>query len=62
MKRIALYAGSFDPFTRGHADIVSRGLDLFDEVIVAIGTNEAKRNLYTAEQRQRARPPQGCTQ
>ena len=52
MKRIALYAGSFDPFTRGHADIVSRGLDLFDEVIVAIGTNEAKRNLYTAEQRQ----------
>ena len=52
MKRIALYAGSFDPFTRGHADIVSRGLALFDEVIVAIGTNEAKRNLYTAEQRQ----------
>ena len=51
MKRIALYAGSFDPFTRGHADIVSRSLDLFDEVIVAIGTNEAKRNLYTAEQR-----------
>ena len=51
MKRIALYAGSFDPFTRGHADIVARGLDLFDEVIVAIGTNESKRNLFTAEER-----------
>lgn len=51
MKRIALYAGSFDPFTRGHADIVTRGLDLFDEVIVAIGTNESKRNLFTAEER-----------
>ena len=51
MKRKALYAGSFDPFTRGHADIVARGLDLFDEVIVAIGTNDAKRNLFTAEER-----------
>ena len=38
MTRRALYAGSFDPFTRGHADIVTRGLALFDEVIVAIGT------------------------
>lgn len=51
MHSIALYAGSFDPFTRGHADIVSRGLALFDEVVVAIGTNEAKRNLYPAEVR-----------
>ena len=41
MKRTALYAGSFDPFTRGHADIVARGLCLFDEVIVGIGTNDA---------------------
>ena len=51
MTRRALYAGSFDPFTRGHADIVTRGLALFDEVIVAIGTNEAKRNLFSAEER-----------
>lgn len=51
MIRRALYAGSFDPFTRGHADIVTRGLALFDEVIVAIGTNEAKRNLFSAEER-----------
>lgn len=51
MHSIALYAGSFDPFTRGHADIVTRGLALFDEVVVAIGTNEAKRNLYPAEVR-----------
>ena len=51
MKRTALYAGSFDPFTRGHADIVARGLCLFDEVIVGIGTNDAKRNLFSAEER-----------
>lgn len=51
MIRRALYAGSFDPFTRGHADIVTRGLALFDEVIVAIGTNDAKRNLFSAEER-----------
>ena len=44
MKRIALYAGSFDPFTRGHADIVARGLDLFDELIVAIGTSAWSRS------------------
>lgn len=46
-----MYAGSFDPFTRGHADIVSRGLQLFDKVIIAIGKNESKRNLFSPEQR-----------
>ncbi len=46
-----MYAGSFDPFTRGHGDIVARGLELFDKVIIAIGVNESKRNLYTPEQR-----------
>lgn len=48
-----MYAGSFDPFTRGHADIVSRGLQLFDRVIIAIGVNESKRSLFTPEQRLR---------
>ncbi|MEQ8303778.1 MAG: pantetheine-phosphate adenylyltransferase [Cyclobacteriaceae bacterium] len=48
MKRIALFPGSFDPFTKGHEDIVLRGLTLFDEVIVAIGYNSAKSNRYFA--------------
>lgn len=41
MKR-ALFAGSFNPFTIGHADIVKRGLELFDEVVIAIGDNLEK--------------------
>lgn len=51
MNTTAMYAGSFDPFTRGHADIVMRGLELFDKVIIAIGVNESKRNLFTPEER-----------
>ena len=51
-KNIALFAGSFDPFTRGHADIVERSLAIFDEVIIAIGINEQKRTLFSAERRQ----------
>lgn len=46
-----MYAGSFDPFTRGHADIVARGLQLFDKVVIAIGVNESKRNLYAPQER-----------
>jgi pantetheine-phosphate adenylyltransferase len=42
MKKIALFPGSFDPFTNGHLDVVRRGLGLFDEVIIAIGTNSSK--------------------
>ncbi len=42
MKRIALFPGSFNPFTKGHADIVSRALKMFDEVIVGIGINSEK--------------------
>lgn len=53
MDTVAMYAGSFDPFTRGHADIVNRGLALFDKVIIAIGVNESKRCLFSSEQRQR---------
>ena len=45
-KRIALFPGSFDPFTKGHEDIVLRGLQLFDEVHVAIGHNSKKSNRY----------------
>ncbi|HCM77733.1 MAG TPA: pantetheine-phosphate adenylyltransferase [Cytophagales bacterium] len=46
MKRIALFPGSFDPFTKGHEDIVIRGLKLFDEIIVAIGYNSSKSRRY----------------
>jgi pantetheine-phosphate adenylyltransferase len=46
MKRIALFPGSFDPFTKGHEDIVLRGLTLFDEIIIAVGYNSAKSKRY----------------
>ena len=45
-KRIALFPGSFDPFTKGHYDIVERGLKLFDEIVIAIGYNSKKQNRY----------------
>lgn len=45
-KRIALFPGSFDPFTKGHEDIVLRGLQLFDEIIIAIGYNAQKSQRY----------------
>ena len=46
MKRIALFPGSFDPFTMGHFDIVVRGLILFDEIIIAIGKNSQKTRYF----------------
>lgn len=46
MKRIALFAGSFDPFTKGHEDIVLRGLKVFDEIVIAIGYNSQKSSRY----------------
>lgn len=46
MKKIAVFPGSFDPFTRGHHDIVLRSLEIFDEVIIGIGYNSAKKNRY----------------
>jgi pantetheine-phosphate adenylyltransferase len=46
VKRIAIFPGSFDPFTKGHEDIVLRGLHLFDEIIIAIGYNSGKSQRY----------------
>jgi len=46
MKKVALFPGSFDPFTKGHEDIVLRGLKLFDEIIISIGYNSAKNTRY----------------
>lgn len=50
MKR-AIFPGSFDPLTLGHYDIISRGVTLFDELIVAIGVNAGKKYMFTLEQR-----------
>jgi pantetheine-phosphate adenylyltransferase len=49
MKKIAFFPGSFDPFTKGHEDIVLRALDLFDEVIVGIGNNANKKRYFSVE-------------
>lgn len=51
MSRIALYPGSFDPLTNGHISLVERGLDIFDEVIVAVAHNPNKTGLFSVEER-----------
>lgn len=50
MKR-AVFPGSFDPITLGHYDIISRALPLFDEIIIAIGVNDAKKYMFSMEER-----------
>ncbi len=50
-KKIALFPGSFDPITLGHLDIIERALPLFDEIRIAVGTNSAKKYLFSLEQR-----------
>ncbi len=47
----AIYAGSFDPFTMGHYDILARASKMFEEVIVAIGTNTSKKSLFTPQEK-----------
>ena len=51
MKRVALFPGSFDPFTAGHLNILNRALTMFDEVVVAVGINQDKRGFFTMDQR-----------
>jgi len=51
MQRIALFPGSFDPITLGHTDIIDRALDLFDEIVIGIGTNSSKTPMFSLEQR-----------
>jgi pantetheine-phosphate adenylyltransferase len=51
MKKIAVFPGSFDPFTIGHEAIILRALSLFDEIIVAVGTNALKKTFYSLETR-----------
>ena len=51
MKKVAVFPGTFDPFTIGHEDIVKRALSVFDEVIVAIGVNALKKNCFSVKDR-----------
>ena len=51
MKKIGLFPGSFDPFTKGHEVVVSKALTLFDEVIIAIGVNSKKTYLFDLDKR-----------
>lgn len=53
MERTAIFPGSFDPFTRGHAALVDKALTLFDKVVIGIGNNPSKRGLLTVENRRR---------
>jgi len=50
-KRIAIYPGTFDPFTNGHLDLVNRSLQAFDEVIIAIAPSLKKIPLFSLEER-----------
>lgn len=50
MKR-AIFPGSFDPYTIGHHDIVMRGLQVFDEIVIGIGHNYTKRETFPLEER-----------
>ena len=49
--RRAIFPGSFDPLTLGHHDIIMRGITLFDELIIAVGTNADKKYMFTLEDR-----------
>jgi pantetheine-phosphate adenylyltransferase len=51
MTKVALFAGSFDPFTRGHEVVVEESLRLFDEVVIGVGENVSKKSLLSVEQR-----------
>lgn len=51
MSRVAIYAGSFDPITRGHEDLIRRSLQYVDRLIVAVATNVSKRPLFTPDER-----------
>lgn len=50
-KKIAVCPGSFDPITNGHLDIVYRGLSVFDKVVIAVGHNPLKQDLFTTEEK-----------
>ena len=51
VRRIAVYPGSFDPITHGHEDIITRGLRIFDELIILVASNQSKSSLFSVEER-----------
>ena len=51
MERIAIFPGSFDPFTKGHEALLKRALNLFDRIIIGVGINEGKKTEQSAEKR-----------
>tara|TARA_Y100001947_G_scaffold118977_1_gene103117 strand:- start:723 stop:1217 length:495 start_codon:yes stop_codon:yes gene_type:complete len=51
MQRVGLYPGTFDPVTAGHLDIIGRGLKLVDKLIVGVAVNEAKKPLFSLDER-----------
>ena len=51
MKKLAVFAGSFDPFTVGHESIVKRALPLFDKITIAVGTNTLKKGYFSLDKR-----------
>jgi pantetheine-phosphate adenylyltransferase len=51
MKKIAIFPGTFDPFTIGHFSLIERGLHLVDEIVIAIGINPNKKTFYSLEER-----------
>lgn len=51
MKKIAVFPGSFDPFTKGHEVVVHKALHVFDEVVIAIGVNSTKKSVFSLEKR-----------
>jgi pantetheine-phosphate adenylyltransferase len=50
-KKTAVYPGSFDPITYGHLDIIERGLEVFDEIVIAVARNSEKKSLFSTEER-----------
>jgi pantetheine-phosphate adenylyltransferase len=52
MPQVALYAGSFDPITNGHTDLIKRSLGFVDRLIVAVAVNVQKQSLFTVEERE----------
>ena len=51
MKKLAIYPGTFDPFTNGHLDVLERALTIFEQVIVVIAENSSKKTLFSVEER-----------
>ncbi|WP_455497601.1 pantetheine-phosphate adenylyltransferase [Coprobacter sp.] len=52
-KRIAIFPGTFDPFTIGHMSLVERGLNMLDEIVIAVGVNESKSQYFSVDERVR---------